>query len=463
MAHAMQTAPWLVQESAAGDFHAGGRVSSRALNPEPQPLPAGRYLAWFEGEIYPVPEETGRTPTGHELAQLLEGPPAELAALDGMFSLAGFDPDRMELVLATDRLGLRPLYFTETPDWFAYASEVKALLAIRDKTPPLDAVALRQFFAFDHLLGDRTWWRGIELVPPGSRWRVALRARQECRYWTFDDVPHASRPVADVVQEMGRLWTQAVHQRRKAGLTPLLLSGGLDSRSLLAELVRQGAPVTTLTFGQRQCPDILIARRCARLAGVPHQTLEINPETWWEGRGQCIAATDGLINAMHLHVAVARSTMKLGNEVSPIHIAGDSLFGGSYLADDWLPAQVEGDWRKLTRQIVGRYYQVNPFFARDEVIDASADDIARYLAGPSPECLFYLQRQRRFILHGALGLAPLLPDHIPWPQPPPDRPPSWRHLCRATQAQSALRSLPPCPVSRLLRVDTLAENRPRPR
>jgi hypothetical protein len=55
---------------------------------------------------------------------------------------------------------------------------------------------------------------------------------------------------------------------------------------------------------------------------------------------------------------------------------------------------------------VARYYQTNPFFTQDEVVNRSASDVSRYLEGRSPDCFFYLHRQRRFVLYGAIGLAP---------------------------------------------------------
>jgi asparagine synthase (glutamine-hydrolysing) len=406
MGAALRDQPGLALDERAGDVYGGGRVSSRVFNPEPQPLLAGRCVAWFDGEVFHAPDSPGRTPTGDEIARWLDHPARALAAVDGVFSLASFDAKAGELVLATDRLGFRPLYVTETADWLAYASRVGALLAIRDRTPPLDPIALRQFFAFDHLLGDRTWWQGIEVVPPGSLWRISATGRQARRYWTFDDIPSAPMPAEEVIPEMARLWSQAVRQRRKPGLTPLLLSGGLDSRSLLAELRRQDAPVATITFGAPGCPDMVIARRCARLAGVPHEPRALDAETWWRGRDAGIAQTDGLVNAVHLHATSVADAETVGNRVSPIHIAGDSLFGGSYLADYWIPPAARADWRESWREIVRRYCQPNPFFPPAEVVEASSDDAGRYLEGRSPDCFFYLHRQRRFILHGAIALSP---------------------------------------------------------
>jgi hypothetical protein len=406
MGAVLQEEPGLMLEQRMGEGYGGGRVSSRVFNPEPQPLLTGRHLVWFDGEVFPAADGPGRTPSGDEIARLLDDPDRGLAALDGVFSLASFDADSGELVLATDRLGFRPLYVTETAEWFAYASRVRALLAIRDRTPALDEIALRQFFAFDHLLGDRTWWQGIEVVPPGSLWRLSVAGRRGRRYWTFDDIALAPMPAEDVIRDMAPLWSQAVRQRRKPGVTPLLLSGGLDSRSLLAELRRQDAPVATITFGAPGCPDVVIARRCARLARAPHEPRVLGAETWWSGREAGIAQTDGLINAMHLHATIVREGATTGNRVSPIHIAGDSLFGGSYLADYWIPPTARADWRPVWREIVRRYCQPNPFFTPAEVVETSADDAGRYLEGRSPDCFFYLHRQRRFILHGAIALSP---------------------------------------------------------
>jgi asparagine synthetase B (glutamine-hydrolysing) len=406
MGSAMRTESRLVVEETIREEYGGGRVSSGVLNPEPQPLVAGRHLAWFDGEVYPTPNGSGRAPSGEEIARLIGDSGRALMTLDGVFSLACFDTGTGNLVLATDRLGFRPLYVAETADWFAYASRVRALLAIHERTPSLDRIALGQFFAFDHLLGDRTWWEGIAVMPPGSRWRISPAGRRTLRYWTFDDIPHAPAPADEVIDQMSSLWSRAVRERGKPGLTPLLLSGGLDSRSLLAELRRQDARVTTITFGEPRCPDVLIARRCARIARVPNQSRVITRGTWWTARETGIAQTDGLINALHLHATIAGEALEVGNRVSPIHIAGDSLFGGAYLADYRVPARAAKDWQKAWPEIVARYYQPNPFFTQDEVVTLSSSDVSRYLEGRSPDSFFYLHRQRRFILYGTVALAP---------------------------------------------------------
>jgi asparagine synthase (glutamine-hydrolysing) len=363
-------------------------------------------VIWFDGQIFSASESSHRRTAGEELVDLLRGAPGSFAELDGVFAVASFDPAAAELSLVTDRLGLRPLYYVETPDWFAYASEVPGLLAILAKTPPLDEVSLRQFFAFDHMLGNRTWWRGIEVVPPGHVWYISAAGRRATRYWTFDDIRHDPRPEADVIEEQGRLWARSITQCRRPGLTPLLLSGGLDSRLVLAELTRQEAPVTTFTFGSSGCADIVIARRCASVAGASHRSLEFNLDSWWLGRHEGVANTSGVINAMHLHVGIAADSLRTGTAVSLLHIAGDSLFGGKYVQRGDLPPDQAASWQRHTSTLLARYYRPNPFFSRDEVLAASGEDAAMYLEGHNAECFFYRHRLRRFILNGALAVAP---------------------------------------------------------
>lgn len=169
MADAMRRMPWQRAELWGKGSYCGGRVDSGVLNPESQPFVTtdGRSRVWLDGECR-LPQHTrSEPPSADALASLLEGSPPPLADADGAFALAVVQDDD-KLALATDRLGFRPLYYAETADWFAYAAEVKALLAIHDRLPAIDEIALRQYFAFDHMLGDRTWWSGIGLIPPGE-------------------------------------------------------------------------------------------------------------------------------------------------------------------------------------------------------------------------------------------------------------------------------------------------------
>jgi len=403
MADSMRRVPWLRAEMWGDETFCGGRVHLGVLNPGPQPLLTRDKLTqvWFDGELYQTSTASNATPGAEEVAELANRAAAGLAEVDGVFNLACFDTDKRELVLANDRLGFRPLYYTETEDWFAYAGEVKALLAIRDTLPDLDEISLRQFFGFIHMLGERTWWKGIELIPPASVWRISAKGRTTQHYWTFDNIRRDPRNQADVAIEFGRLWSQDVQRHSKPGTMPLLLSGGQDSRLLLAELRNRGADLVAITFGSEECPDMRIARRVAAIARFPHRPCYLDTNNWWHHREEAIWQTDGLVNGWGLHAAIAMDEMHTGNWYSLVNIAGDLLFGGSHLDRSILCTE----WQLSPDKLLSPRYFENPFFSLDEVVSASIPDARRYLHGPSSDCFHIRQRLRRLTLTGPGCLA----------------------------------------------------------
>jgi len=403
MADSMRRVPWLRAEIWGNESFCGGSVHLGVLNPEPQPLTASDQSTqlWFDGEYLPRFMANDADLTAEKVCELVSGCGSKLGDLDGVFNLACFNSETKELVLANDRLGFRPLYYTETDDWFAYSGEVKALLAIRDKLPELDEISLRQFFSFDHMLGERTWWKGIELIPPASLWRISANGLTCHQYWTFDDIRSNPQEEADVQVEFSRLWSEDVRRRVKPGTMPILLSGGQDSRLLVAELRAQGADLVAITFGSKDSPDMKIARRVAATAGVRHRPCYLNTENWWQHREEAIWQTDGLINAFNFQAAIAMNEVHTGNWYSLVNIAGDLLFGGSHLDGTLMQ-----DWRLAPENLLIERYIENPFFSREEGVSASVADVQRYAHGRSPDCFHLHQRMRRFTLHGPGCLAP---------------------------------------------------------
>lgn len=402
MADTMRRAPWLRAELWATDWFCGGRVDPGVLGPAPQPLvtPDRLTRVWFDGEYRLSPQGGLGTPTAEGARALLAGDRPSIAAADGVFAMALVHADG-SFVLANDRLGYRPIYYTETPEWFAYAGEVKALLAIRDRLPDIDETGLRQYFGFDHMLGDRTWWRDISLLPPASIWQLAGPVTRRTQYWSFDDLPERRCSLPEAQAEFGRLWDQAVRDHRRPGTTPVLLSGGLDSRLLVAELLSQDAPIVAVTYGSQDSPEVGPARAVARIAGIEHRVCEWTTRNWWQGREQAIWQTDGLVNANHLHPAIAVEEMRVGTCYSPMNMVGDLLFGGSHLAPQ--------PWHELREEpasLMRSRFVLNPLFGVDEVLEASQADIRRYAGGPSSDCFHLRQRYRRYVLHSPGCFAP---------------------------------------------------------
>lgn len=402
MADSMRSVPWLQTETWTDGTFFGGRVHLGVLNPAPQPLSAKHLRAhgWFDGDVWSAHSGEAIPITAERLQDWLLDERYDFADVDGGFSAALYDERKGELILANDRLGFRPLYWAETKSWFAYAAEAKALLSILDFLPDLDRVGLRQFFGFGYMLGERTWWQGISLVPPATIWRISAGRRDRRRYWTFGTIRRDPRSEQEVQDELGRLWARTIQGRIRPGRMPLQLSGGLDSRLLLAEMRAHGAEIVAITYGDLGSADMRIARRCAERARVPHRAVSLDVDTWWHGREEAIWQTDGLVNGLHLHAAIAAREMHVGARYSLQHSTGDTLYGGS-----WLGRGNDGDWARSPRRLLERMYLRNPFFSLDDVVEASLPDCEPYLEGPSLDCFTISQRQRRMILTGPIALS----------------------------------------------------------
>ena len=171
---------------------------------------------------------------------------------NGDFAFGLWDRSSRRLMLARDRLGVRPIYYTVQDDILYFASEVKALFTIPGVRPELDPVALAQVFTFWHPLAPRTPWKGISELPPGHM-LIASDGRIEVRsYWTHNypqqSDEYDSRPEAELADELRELLLDATRIRLRADVpVGAYLSGGLDS-AITATLIKLVAPGRLRTF-----------------------------------------------------------------------------------------------------------------------------------------------------------------------------------------------------------------------
>src|SRR3954469_8822617 len=87
--------------------------------------------------------------------------------LRGMFAFAIWDAKRQRLFIARDRVGIKPLYYCQTPNTFYFASELKAIIADPAVSREVNPGGLRQFFSFYYLAGEETLFKSVQKLPPG--------------------------------------------------------------------------------------------------------------------------------------------------------------------------------------------------------------------------------------------------------------------------------------------------------
>ena len=226
----------------------------------------------FNGTIYNYPElRTVLRDLGHVfhsdgdteviLRAYAEWGEACVEHLHGMFAFAIRDKSRQTLFLARDRLGIKPLYFTQTGRRFRFASNTQALLAAGDIDTTIDPVALHhQFTLHSSVPPPFTVLKGIRKLEQGTTLTIDMTGHATSRrYWTL----HAQRPA--VPKNEGE-WTDAIHAALRTAVKKrseiadvkvgVLLSGGLDSSLLVALLAELGVPdLMTFSIGFEDHPE----------------------------------------------------------------------------------------------------------------------------------------------------------------------------------------------------------------
>jgi len=238
----------------------------------PMPNEDGSVWITYNGEVYNHAgirrdlETRGHAYRSHTdtetLLHLYEERGADmLEPLRGMFAFAIWDTGQRRLLLARDRLGIKPLYYTVAGGQLIWASEIKAILAHPAVPRDLDEEALAQYLTFAAVPPPATLFAGIRKLPPGyfllAREGEPLRIE---RWWSplrpgTDFSAELATP-ADAATALRELLRSAVIEQTMADVPHgLLLSGGLDSTLVLALLSEQlDQPVRTFSIGYEDAP-----------------------------------------------------------------------------------------------------------------------------------------------------------------------------------------------------------------
>ncbi|MBN1217554.1 MAG: hypothetical protein JXM69_01385 [Anaerolineae bacterium] len=339
MARVMSHREWFVAESVVNEELnlAIGRVGIGIFNKTPQPVwnAAHTIALVMAGEFYDTGMAAGNFPakSDEQIALSLYEQLGEnfVKQLNGVFIIAIWDKPRQQLLIANDRFGLYSLYYAHHNGKFIFAPEMKGILC--DDTFPrkLDSTALAQYMRFQHLLGERTFFEDIQLLPKASLllYDISTTSYRIKSYWTFDDIPYRPEISFDeAVEETGRLLHKAVQRLSGDVYRPgLYLSGGLDSRTLLGMIDRR--PVVSVTYGMRNCRDVYYAQRIAKAVGSDHYWFDLPNGEWVrEYVDFHLDLTEGFHSWVHAH---GISTLSQARQLMDLNLTGWD--GGTIMGD----------------------------------------------------------------------------------------------------------------------------------
>src|SRR5271156_5995581 len=202
--------------------------------------------------------------------------------LRGMFAFAIYDTRNKSLMLARDRLGVKPLHYAFADGRLLFASEIKSILAVAPALATIDERALWQYMYFGYIPDPATAFLAIQKLAPGHVLEFEAGKVNSYKYWDLPEYgTHPPIGEEECLQELEQRLTEAVRIRLIADV-PLgaLLSGGTDSSTIVALMARASArPVKTFSVGFRYADfnEAPYAKLVAERFGTEHHELILEP------------------------------------------------------------------------------------------------------------------------------------------------------------------------------------------
>jgi len=399
----------------------------RSAEAEPQVEAEDQVVLTFSGEVYNFTELRAElTARGHHfrtrsdtevvLHAYLQWGADSVSRLNGMFAFAIWDGQRQELLLARDRLGVKPLYYAKLPDGVLFGSEPKAILAHPDFHPEIDAEGLAELFAqVGTATPGRGVYRGLSQVRPGTIVQAGRFGLKTSTYWTLEARHHID-DLAATAGNVRDLLTDIVHRQTVADVLDSSVVSALAAHSLLKRDRTKLATFSVDFDGSADAfiPDQLrpshdepFARAAAEHIGSRHATVQLTADDLVEAQWAPLTAHDlPTMGDMWVSMYLLSRDIRQQSTVALSGESADEVFGGypwyhapALLAAPTFPWAYRGSWAALLTGQVREAIRLDEY-AADRYAQA-VNEVPR-LNGESPD-----DRRVREVLY--LGLTRWLP------------------------------------------------------
>ena len=309
--------------------------------------------------------------------------------IDGYYSACLYDKHNKKVYLFSDRMGLRFLYYYCKNGIFAFASETKSLLVLKELDKTLDVEAINTFL--DTPIGffpqDRTYFENIKLIKPSSiiTYDIENQKLTQEYYWKFSDIKQQKISYKKAIDKLHDILLNSMRKRLR-GINQedilLSLSGGLDSRLCLALCLECGVkPSYVWTMGKENSLDAYIAKIVCDKVGLEHHHFVMNKDNWFEPRTNAIWLTDGFFNFSDTHGIEFYDEIAKHGRISLDGYMGDVILGGGFKDNNKFLD------KRITKNTAYHFYSNN-------ITGSDVDD--EYYNSPHLEPHLYMNRVRRF-------------------------------------------------------------------
>jgi asparagine synthase (glutamine-hydrolysing) len=310
---------------------------------QPMRSPFANQVIVFNGEIYNyrevrklLPDFEFRTESDTEvlLAAWKKWGIDALDRLNGMFAFALWDEDQKELWVIRDRLGIKPVYFSGTPDSrILFSSEVRALLASGLVSRKINHDSVSEYIRYQTVHAPNTILEEVKMLLPGHYIRVSSKGWDQQPWW-IPETENDSEPSSyeNTCGEVRRLFKASVERRLVADVPfGAFLSGGIDSTAvtgMMSEVSGSRVKTFNVSFDNSEFSEAKYARIVAKKFNTEHHEISLTPEHFLQQLPSALNAMDHPSGDGPNTYVVSEATKKAGITMALSGLGGDELFAG---------------------------------------------------------------------------------------------------------------------------------------
>lgn len=266
-------------------------------------------------------------------------------SLNGEFNILIWDEGKNQVVLLSDRYGLRPLQYGEAQNSFVFAPEGKSVAAGLDRSLRLDHRMVLNWLSVGRALFEgRTFFDEIRALPAAAvvTWKAGRTTVEQ--HWDYAYHPRSCVD-DDFVDEVADAFRRAVQKRIVPGLRyGITLSGGLDSRLIASALAPAcDFKATACTFGAPQGDDVVIARQVAERLSMPWECIELTAEDFIRDAAEGIRLTEGLDLFVQSYALSVYPQLRRHADVLFTGLALDATLGASYINEGFFAPNIDSE------------------------------------------------------------------------------------------------------------------------
>lgn len=346
----------------------------------------------FNGEMYnyrevkaSLPEFSFATATDTEviLAAWKKWGPECLHHFNGMFAFVLWDEEEQAMYIVRDRLGIKPVYYSQSKEQILFSSEIRGLLASGMINKVISQEALIEYIRYQTVHAPQTILEDVKMLLPGHYMRVTQKGAEIVRWWKPVAEPEII-PAAykDICARVKDLFTASV-ERRLVSDVPFgaFLSGGIDSSAVTAVMSQvSGSRVKTfnVSFDNSDFSEAIYARQVAKLYNTEHHEIRLTPADFLEQLPAALNAMDHPGGDGPNTYVVSEATKKAGITMALSGLGGDELFAGyDIFKRAWEINQqkwIEGIPMFARKAGAKMLKKIKPGIASDKIADVLASD-----------------------------------------------------------------------------------------